>query len=146
MFCRVCVASHPYGSSECRHCGKPFKPQAKISKITQNIINALEFECDKCSTTFYFKHFEDHKKVCGIKEETITLLIKDWQGKTLSFHLKLSDEIRTLKEKVSDKTGVHPDLIILISGGRCLDSNRKLSDYNIQNMALILMSSRLSGD
>lgn len=53
-------------------------------------------------------------------------------GKTITLEVEPSDFIEDIKQKINDKEGFPPDIIILKKASTTLLNNRTLADYNIQ--------------
>ena len=73
------------------------------------------------------------------------IFMKTLTGKTATLEVEQTDTVATLKEKMREKEGIPADQQRLVFGGKPLEDNRTLSDYNIQKESTVFMLLRLRG-
>lgn len=86
-----------------------------------------------------------HDSVLQLYFKTFNIIVKDFNGKSHAFQVKLSDTVDTLKSKVKDMTGVVPGQQNLTHQGRTMQSGHVLREYDIQENSTIHLVGRLRG-
>jgi ubiquitin len=66
-------------------------------------------------------------------------------GKTIRLVVESSDTIATMKIKVQEKEGVHPEQQRIVCSGKLLDDERTLGDYHIPTGSTLHLVVRTMG-
>jgi len=72
-----------------------------------------------------------------------TLFIKSMEGNTVCIKIGRWEKIKTLKQRIQDRTGIPPCKQLLTYTGKVLQEERKLKYYDILNDSTICLSTRL---
>mmetsp|Transcript_15649 Transcript_15649/g.28047 ORF Transcript_15649/g.28047 Transcript_15649/m.28047 type:complete len:81 (+) Transcript_15649:268-510(+) len=73
------------------------------------------------------------------------LFVKTLDGKTLTVDAEEEDTIEDIKNKIMEKEGVPTDQQRLIFGGKQLEGQKTLADYDVQEDSTFHMVLRLRG-
>jgi len=84
------------------------------------------------------------KNVLGIRGG-MQVFVKTLSGKTISVECEPDESIESLKAKIMEKEGVPPDQQRIIFGGKQLDTQKNLSDYDIDDDDTLHLVLRLRG-
>ena len=73
------------------------------------------------------------------------IFVKTWTLKTIALEVKPFDTIKSVMYEIQEKEGIPPDQVRVIFGGRQLEYNRSLADYDIERESTLHLILRLRG-
>ena len=82
-------------------------------------------------------NFKEIKFMLGQKKESMVIIMKTLTGKIINLDVDPSDTIKTVKDLILKKEGFPPEQQRFIFGGRQLEDNNTLAQYNIKNQSTI---------
>ena len=82
-------------------------------------------------------NFKEIKFMLGQKKESMVIIMKTLTGKIINLDVDPSDTIKTVKDLILKKEGIPPEQQRFIFGGRQLEDNNTLAQYNIKNQSTI---------
>lgn len=71
------------------------------------------------------------------------IIVKTLVGKSIAIDVEAADNIASVKAKIAEKEGVPADQQRLIFGGKQLEDNMTLQEYNIADNSVLHMVLRL---
>ncbi|XP_073322774.1 polyubiquitin-like [Pagrus major] len=141
-------------------------PEATVSSLKQLIQNELGVPVQKQKLVFMNgqrTHLsDDSEPVCsyGLQpgsqvsllvtqppdlHPTFEVFLKDLQGKTTTYDIRPDETVMNFKRRVESREGVPANQQRLIYQSRELQDEKSLSDYNVEALGTINMTSRLRG-
>ena len=75
----------------------------------------------------------------------MSIIIRDFNGKSININAKRIDSIQSLKEKIYSRTGISINDQVLTFSGKHLEDYKKLYEYNISKNSILNLSLRLKG-
>ena len=82
-------------------------------------------------------NFKEIKFMLGQKKESMVIIVRTLTGKNINLDVDPSDTIKTVKDLILKKEGIPPEHQRFIFGGKQLEDNNTLAQYNIKNQSTI---------
>jgi len=154
IFCRTCVGDQ----RRCPICRKEIVSRSTPNRILVHQAAEQQVRCDRCYAKMPNKARTTHacrpedfaaaeaKRAAAKVAPPMQIVIKTLTDKRITFSVKSTDTVHSLKTQIWIKEGVETSKQCLIFGGRPLtEGENTLADYNIPKGAIIQLSLPMNG-